>query len=228
MFFEQSKLVCREQVWTQVCRRNANSKATVVGARARRQRLVLVFPSCLLFVFGVSKQVSRQGYSIVKVDHKRKTDLSGYFQDEQSDSSEDGGKRVAKKCRPSPPSGPVNFLSFHLMDMRSKTTLQQFQMDVCKADTTEAIWENLVKIHKTYPNGGAVGGGVKFFTEMNDKTMERSGIVPKGSTIDEVKDLFDKIMVWDNLLFDHPDHPNSMQFVNFMVSIIPGMKERRF
>ena len=198
------------------------------GGKGKETKASACFAIMFIICFGVSKQVSRQGYGIVKVDHKRKTDLSGYFQDEQSDSSEDGGKRVAKKCRPSPPSGPVNFLSFHLMDMRSKTTLQQFQMDVCKADTTEAIWENLVKIHKTYPNGGAVGGGVKLFTEMNDKTMERSGIVPKGSTIDEVKDLFDKIMVWDNLLFDHPDHPVSMQFVNFMVSIIPGMKERRF
>jgi len=113
------------------------------------------------------------------------------------------------------------------MDMRSKVALQQFQMDVRKEHTTVAIWDNLVKIHETYPNGGAVHGGVKMFTEINDLTITKSGIVPAGSTIDEVKDLFDLIMVMDNMIFDDPKCPVSMQEVDFMVSILPGMKDRR-
>jgi len=138
------------------------------------------------------------------------------------------GSRVAKKCRFSPQLGPPDTLRFHVMDMRSKVALEQFQMDVRKEHTTLAIWNNLVKIHETYPNGGAVYGGVKMFSEMNDLTMIKSGIVPTGSTIDEVKDLFDQIMVMDNMLFDDPKYPVSLQEVDFMVSILPGMKDRRF
>ena len=145
----------------------------------------------------------------------------------QPGGSNSSGQRIAKKVPVSPPSGPFDTLSFHVMDMRSKVVLQQFQMDICEGHTTPAIWENLVKIHKAYPNGGAVRGGVKMFAEINDLTMIKSGIVPAGSTINEVKDLLDQIMVMDNMLFDDPRYPVSLQHVDFLVSIIPGLKDRR-
>jgi hypothetical protein len=47
-------------------------------------------------------------------------------------------------------------------------------------------------------------------------------------TIDEVKDLFDQIMVMDNMLFDDPKYPVLLQEVDFMVSFLPRMKDRRF
>jgi len=114
------------------------------------------------------------------------------------------------------------------MDMRSKVVLQQFQMNICNEHTTPAIWDHLVKIHNTYPNGGARSGGVKMFGDVNNLTMLKSGLVPAGSTVDEVMDLFDQIMVHDNMLFDSPQYPLSLQDVDFLVSFVPGLKDRRY
>lgn len=135
---------------------------------------------------------------------------------------------VAKKCTVSPASDPVHTLQFHVMDMRSKVVLQQFQKNICKGHTTPAIWDHLVKIHKTYPNGGAVKGGVKMFAEMNNLTMLKSGIMPEGSTVDEIRDLLDEIMEPENMLVDDPQYPLSLQDVDFLVSMIPELKNRRW
>jgi len=128
---------------------------------------------------------------------------------------------VAKQCTVSPPSVPVHTLQFHVMDM------QHFQKNRCKGHTTPAIWDHLVKIHKTYPNGGAVRGGVKMFAEINNPTMLKSGIMPEGSTVDEMKDLFDEIMEPENMLVDDPQYPLSLQDVDFLVSMIPERRNRR-
>jgi len=136
----------------------------------------------------------------------------------------DPTKRAAKKC--AKPNDPVFALLFHVMDMRSGMHMQQYQMIVQPEHTTKNVWKNAVFVHRTYPNGGSVGNGVKVYTGMNDASIEASGLVGKGATVDDVKALLLTIMAPTNLITDDPKHPVSMNFVHFLVSIIPGSVEK--